>query len=342
MQQVETVQGPIDIDNLGITLMHEHLLLDRRHVWEKPRDTSAAFADAEVSMNILTELKHNPYGNYDNNFMLDIPAACEEVMVFKEAGGTSIVEVTPEGLGREPEGLKEISINTGTSVIMGCGYYLEKLHPAYMKDYSKEKIADKICSDLLEGVGPDKIKAGIIGEIGISPDMTKAEVNVLKGAVLAQKQTGKILTIHLPGWERYAHQVLDIVEKQGGYPEMVVLNHMNPSMYDLKYQLSLADRGAFLEYDMIGIDLLFPEGQSPTDDENAKAVVQLLEKGYRSSLLLSQDVFLKNLMKAYGGGGYAHILTNFIPRLKSYGVTEEDISAILETNPKEVFRRAKG
>ncbi len=223
---------------------------------------------------------------------------------------------------------------------MGCGYYLEQSHPSFIQSSSPEQIAAYICQDLYEGIDDTNIKAGIIGEIGVSPHMTDQEIKVLKGAAQAQKQTGKILTIHLPGWERYGHAVLDIIEKEGANPEQVILDHMNPSCKDIEYQTSLADRGAFLEYDMIGIELLFPEGQSPSDQESAEAIAALIDKGYKSSILLSQDIFLKSLLKHYGGGGFAHILNNFVPRLKRLGLSEEEIDHLLIENPKNVFKRA--
>ena len=57
---------------------------------------------------------------------------------------------------------------------------------------------------------------------------------------------------------------------------------MNPSHDDLAYQTSLAERGAFLEYDMIGMDYYYAdqEAQSPSDEENARAIVSLIESGY--------------------------------------------------------------
>ncbi|SDH65572.1 phosphotriesterase family protein [Alteribacillus bidgolensis] len=342
MQTVQTVLGEVDIDELGITLMHEHLLVDRRHLWKKPAHISDNFAYADVSMTILNELRHEPYSNFDNNYYLDTDLAAEEVKVFQKVGGRSIVDVTPVGIGRNPESLKDIAVKTNSPIIMGCGYYLENTHPSFISSSSAEEIAECIYQDLFEGAGETNIKAGIIGEIGIGPNMTDQEVKVLRGAAKAQKQTGKILTVHLPGWERYGHSVLDIIEKEGANPEQVILDHMNPSLNDIEYQTSLADRGAFLEYDMIGIELLFPEGQSPSDQQSAEAIVKLLEKGYESSILLSQDVFLKSLLKHYGGGGFAHILQHFVPRLKRLGVSDTEIDQLLIENPKQVFKRAEG
>ncbi|EPM91930.1 aryldialkylphosphatase, partial [Pseudomonas syringae pv. actinidiae ICMP 18804] len=69
---------------------------------------------------------------------------------------------------------------------------------------------------------------------------------------------------------------------------------------------ALAARGAFLEYDMIGMGYYFADehAQSPSDEENARAIVALIENGFGSQVLLSQDVFLKTMLTRYGGHGY--------------------------------------
>ncbi|OLS38269.1 hypothetical protein BTR22_07205 [Alkalihalophilus pseudofirmus] len=339
MALVETVQGKINSNELGITLMHEHLYIDRSHLWEEPNGPSKQFANKPVTLDILGELRLNPYSNKDNCLMVDEEVAIKELKEFYISGGSSVVDVTPVGLGRDPKALYRLSKLTGLNIIMGCGYYLENSMPPYIKEWSIEEIENEILKDLEVGVGDTSIKAGIIGEIGISPDMTDLEVKVLKAASRAQRKTGHVLTIHLPGWERYGHKILDIVEKEGGAVHKTILDHMNPSLDDVSYQTSLADRGAFLEFDMIGIDLLFPEGQSPSDEENAKAIVNLIDKGYGESLLLSHDVFLKILLKTYGGWGYSHILESFVPRLKRMGVSQKEITTLLTDNPRRAFDR---
>ena len=73
---------------------------------------------------------------------------------------------------------------------------------------------------------------------------------------------------------------------------------MNPSHDDENYQLSLARRGAFIEYDMIGMDYFYADQQvqCPSDDDAAQGILRLAEHGYLESLLLSQDVFLKMML----------------------------------------------
>lgn len=338
MKTVETVQGPIRAEDLGITLMHEHLFVDRSRLWEDPVGPKKKFARRPVEMDMLGQLRLDPYSNYDNCLLVDIDLACKEVQHFYNKGGSTIVDVTNVGVGRDPVALLEVSRRTNLHIVMGSGYYLHDTIPAHVHHMSIDEIKEEIIKDLTVGVDNTGIKAGIIGEIGIGPNMTDLEVKVLRAAARAQKETGKPLTIHTPGWKRYCHEILDVVEEEGANLEQTILDHMNPSMDDLDYQLSLAKRGCYLEYDMIGIEVFFPgEGQSPSDEDNANAIVRLLDKGVGDKLLLSQDVFLKMFLKTYGGYGYSHILENFVPRLRSKGVSEQEIKTMLVENPRRVF-----
>ena len=70
------------------------------------------------------------------------------------------------------------------------------------------------------------------------------------------------LMVHLPGWFRHGLKVLDIVEQEGGDPAHTVLCHMNPSFDDPAYQTACAKRGAFVEYDMIGMTTSTPTSRS--------------------------------------------------------------------------------
>ena len=127
--------------------------------------------------------------------------------------------------------------------------------------------------------------------------------------------------------------------EEGGDLRRTVLCHMNPSGEDFDYQARLAERGAWLEYDMIGMDYFYADqqAQSPSDEENARALLRLRDAGLLGSVLISQDVFIKIQLVRYGGTGYAHILNNFVPRLRRHGFTEQDIATLLVDNPRRVF-----
>jgi phosphotriesterase-related protein len=338
---VMTVNGPIPVSDLGITLMHEHLINDCRCWWNKPTQQERMhLAKAPVHAGILGELRMDPFVNLDNCSLDDPRAAIEELLPFKAVGGRSVIDPTCRGIGRNPNSLREISAGSGLNIVMGSGYYLESSHPVNVKELSIQQIADEIVSEALVGVNDTDVKIGLIGEIGVSGDFTKAEEKSLRGAARAQARTKLPLMIHLPAWYRHGGRVLDISQDEGADLNHTILCHMNPSGADFSYQTKLADRGAFLEYDMIGMDYWYADQsvQCPSDEENAFAIKRLIDAGYLNYILLSQDVFLKMMLTRYGGFGYAYVPTHFAARLKRHGVTELQIKTMLIDNPQRVFK----
>ncbi|MDP9363598.1 MAG: phosphotriesterase-related protein [Chloroflexota bacterium] len=342
--QVMTVLGAVPVADLGLTLMHEHVFIDAAQWWREPLEaTRKHLAHQQIRIDILGELRLDPFVNRDNCRLLDPDAAVEELSQFRALGGQTVVDPTNVGIGRDPLALQQVSRRTGLQIVMGCGYYLEGSHPPAVRALSVADVADEIVRDVTDGVPGTNVRAGIIGEIGVGATFTPDEQKVLRGAARAASRTRVPLTIHLPGWERLGHHVLDVVEEESADLAHTVLDHMNPSLHDLDYQTSLADRGAFLEYDMIGMDYFYADqqAQSPSDEENAAALKRLIDAGYGDRLLLSQDVFLKMMLTRHGGWGYAYILRHFVPRLRRHGVSDDQINFLLFDNPRRVFSASR-
>ncbi|MFK7894143.1 MAG: phosphotriesterase [Granulosicoccus sp.] len=343
---VMTVAGAITAADMGITLMHEHILNDCSCWWNEPREPNRqCLADEQVNQSILSELRQDPFVCKHNLSLDDEPLAITELAAFKAEGGQTVIDPTCRGIGRNPAALLRIAQATGLNIVMGAGYYLQSSHPPDLAGMSAEAVADQIVSEATDGIpidseaGATHVKIGLIGEIGVSADFTAEERKSLRGAAQAQRQTNLPLMVHLPGWFRLGHDVLDLVEQEGVDPRLVVLCHMNPSHSDIDYQLSLAKRGAFIEYDMIGMDYFYADQQvqCPSDEEAARAIVQLAEKGVLDRVLLSQDVFIKMMLTHYGGNGYAFVQRHFIPRLKRHGMGNDELRMLNQYNPRSVF-----
>lgn len=338
--QVMTVDGPIAAADLGVTLMHEHLQNDCTCWWHPPKDPARQYlADSPVRIEILSELRQDPFVNRHNIALDDVALAIEELADFARQGGRTVVDPTCRGIGRDPGKLRAISAATGLNIVMGAGYYLHTSMPADFDRLSADDIADQIVAEALEGTEGTDARIGLIGEIGVSSDFTPAEERSLRGAARAQKRTGLPLMVHLPGWFRLGHRVLDIVEEEGGDPAHTVLCHMNPSHDDFAYQAGLAARGAFVEFDMIGMDFFYADQQvqCPSDDEVARAILRLADAGHLGRILLSQDVFLKMMLTRYGGNGYGFVTRHFLPRLRRHGMDEASLGQLMTDNPRRVF-----
>ncbi|WP_299818993.1 TatD family hydrolase [uncultured Jannaschia sp.] len=339
---VMTVLGPVPLEALGPTLMHEHILNDVTCWW---RGTDPRFAspirDRAVTPDMLWMLRADPFACRDNCALTDEGAAVEELGLFAAGGGRTVVDPTCRGIGRDPEALARIARSTGLNIVMGAGYYLHSSHPPHLDSMSEEDIAAEIVAEAETGVGETGIRIGLVGEIGVSAQFTDVERRSLRGAARAAARTGLPLMVHLPGWERLAHEVLDEVESRGQPANRTILCHMNPSFDDPDYLRALARRGAFLEYDMMGMDFWYDDQQvqCPSDEQTCAAIADLFAGGFGEGILLSQDVFLKMMLTRHGGNGYAHVSRHVLPRLARNGLSDTELRMLMVDNPRRALAR---
>lgn len=343
MTMVTTVRGLVAAADLGICLTHEHVLNDVTSWWHPTSSIGLdpeAFAHKKVGIEDVWDLKHDPFGNLDNCRLDDLELAVEEVARFAALGGGTLVDATGLGTGRNLSALRSVSEQTGVNIIAGTGFYLEASHPSFVATSTADQLAELIITDIRDG--EDGIRPGIIGEIGVSDRFTPEERKSLVAACLAQRETGLPMQVHLPGWFRLGDEVLDLVEAQGVDPGSVVLCHMNPSGADRAYQRGLIGRGAWVQYDMIGSELFYADQgvQCTSDEEDAQHIAELVDAGYGHRVLLSSDIFLKSLLRRYGGPGYGHVLQYFVPRLKRYGLDSEAIQQLVVHNPRSLFEHS--
>ncbi|MDQ6675445.1 MAG: phosphotriesterase-related protein [Chloroflexota bacterium] len=333
------VLGSILPGQLGVTLMHEHLLFDFRANHEEPLEaTRRALAAAPVQVGNLAQLYQDPFVSLDNCVQWDSRVAAEEVAEFKRAGGHTVVDLTSAQNGRDPLALQEIARDSGLNIIMGTGHYIARFHPPEMDSRTQDSLTSEIIREITSGVGDTGVRAGMIGEVGTSSPITPNEEKSVRAAAAAQATTGAPLNIHLVGWARDGLRVLDWIREEGGDVERTILSHMNPSHDDFGYQSAVAERGAYVEYDMLGMDYLYPpERQCPSDHECIRGIQRMVAAGYAERLLLSQDVFLKIMLTRHGGYGYAHVLRNIVPVLRKVGVTDVQIQTMLVGNPRRLL-----
>ena len=342
-----TVLGPIDPSVLGITLTHEHLLIDEvRACFELPEGASQRkLAGDPVTLDNLGWVRFHPLSNKDNLRLDNEDVMVGEALKFKNSGGSTIVDVTSGGLGRDPEGLRRIALRTGLNIIAGSGYYVAAAHPNEIESKDADDIRDEIVKDIRNGIGNSGIRAGVIGEIGTTwePNMREPwgpnERKVLQGAARAQIATGAPLEIH-PGRNRkHPNLILEILEKEGAKMNRVVMCHMERTVGTLEEFKSIADRGCFIEFDLFGQfwytwKLEFPY---PNDAARTFRIKELIEAGYGDQILISQDIDNKYFTYHYGGHGYAHILNNIVPLMSELGITQEAIHKMIIENPRRLL-----
>ena len=209
--------GVVDADAMGVTLPHEHLLIDFAVMFREPAAASdKGLAYQPVSLSNVGWVRQNFNANLDNLRLLDEQTAQDEIMLFRRVGGQTVVDPTNASLSRDPQALARISRATGLNIVMGAGYYVAAAHPADMDRRSEDSIVAEIVREVRVGVGDTGVRAGLIGEIGNTWPWTENEKKVVRAAVEAQRQTGAPLMIH-PGRDQAAPmQILEMISKQGG------------------------------------------------------------------------------------------------------------------------------
>ena len=165
--QIQTVLGAIERDAIGVTLPHEHLLIDFKVMFAEPAAASdKGRAWEPVSLANLGWVRQNFNANLDNLRLLDEQVAQDEILLFKRAGGRTVIDPTPTTIGRDPLALARIARATGLNVVMGAGYYVGASHPPDMDRRTVDELAREMIADVTSGVGDTGIRAGLIGEIG--------------------------------------------------------------------------------------------------------------------------------------------------------------------------------
>ena len=338
--KVQTVLGPIDPEDMGITLYHEHLLTSLAAWYEEPAEASEkGFARQPVSTENLWWVRTHRPNNLDNAQLADVQTATDEAMQFKLNGGSTIAEVSSVGLARDPLGLKRIALATGLNIVMGSGYYIGASHPPELEKMTVDEIAEGIIKDITVGVGDTGVKAGIIGEIGCSRPLQDGEKKVLRASAIAQRLTGAPLMIHPAFDDEISLGIVDILREAGANLSQTVICHVNVYAFTPKTLRKIADTGCYLGFESFG-NLGYPhmlQGrllEHRCDLDYLDTIADLIEDGYLENILIAHDICFKDFLTVYGGNGYAHILRNTIPVMRVRDFTEEQIQTLLVKNPQ--------
>jgi predicted metal-dependent phosphotriesterase family hydrolase len=306
--RVITVSGPIPPERVGFTLPHEHTgislwhIPDRWDYWE------------------LTP---------------DEPVLVEELGDYRRRGGTTLVDLTLDGVGRDPERLRRLATRAGVQLVMGCGWYRGSYYPpeARIDHRSVDDLAAELTREFRDGVAGTGVHPGIIGEIGTDkPWVSATEERVHRAAARASLATGMAITTH-GIMSSVGLAQLRIFMEEGVDPARVVIGHAD-SYLVLDHYLAILDRGANLEFDFIGQRFATEEAAEP---RLVELIVELLERGYGTQLLLSQDVCHNSQLHASGGFGYTYLQQHFLPTLRTAAVAEGEIAQMTIDNPRRIL-----
>ncbi|MHB1414839.1 MAG: phosphotriesterase family protein [Chloroflexota bacterium] len=298
---VRTVRGDIDPASVGIALCHEHLAVDAREGFNNPE------------------------------IILDNPdEVAEDLLEAKQHGLRTVVDVSTIGMKRDPRALLYIAERSGLNVVAPAGFYHGHFLPDYVGKLEVAEMVATIVKEVEEGIDDTGIRAGVIGEVGASVgQITEVERRLLLASGQAQKITSACVITHTDVG-KMAMEQLDLLEEGGADPTRVLMGHMdcNPNLAD---QAAVAQRGAFVGFDRIGLDKYLP------DSARVRAIVDLVEKGYAGRIILSNDLARYTRLLRHGGRGYGYVLREFVPSLREAGLDDATIHLILVENPRNLL-----
>lgn len=300
----------------GYVLPHEHIMCDLRVYWEGPGEWSD-LDTVEQALGPATYDAHRrlPQGTSRENLVLaDWYVAALELQDARENGCQLVVDLTIEGVGPQHRLSARSARMAGLPLVVSVGRYLGH---ALTPEQVAAKPDDVAAGWLAQiGTGIDGLAVGIIGEIGTSAVIGPAELVSLHAAALTQRESGLPLNIHVDPFGRQGHAVLDVLERDGADLTKVALSHCDADI-DVDWLASLAERGAYVEFDLFGTG---PEWRIlgrgfNSDRQRLDALAALVGRGLGDRLLLSHDICMKNSLRRHGGWGYGHVGRTILPQI---------------------------
>jgi phosphotriesterase-related protein len=345
--KVQTVLGLVDGNSLGVTLVHEHLLNDHSSYFTLPDlEIERKQALQPVQLENLYLVRLNPFCNRENLIYNDIPLSVHEALLFKSAGGRTIVECTTGSfIGRDPQGLAGIARRTDLNIIMGTGYYMAETHPPELARMTDQQIVDGLIRDITVGVAGTGIKAGFLGEIGCNTPIAEAERRILRCCAAAQNETGVAISIHPAASARMGLEIVQVLKEAGADLRRVIIGHVDLFNYSNSTCQKIMDAGCNIAFDNLGHEgfyriPLVPGNFEMADIITVRNIVKLVRNGYLNQILVSHDIATRERLTSYGGTGYAHIQRDVVPILLARGLTESQIHTLLVDNPRRVLTMA--
>lgn len=317
--QVQSVCGPVAADALGKTHVHEHLVHSLFDSVE-PRTSEQNRIWIERTVDLLRE--------------------------FRAAGGSTIVDLTNIGMGRDPLSLRTVSERSNVTIVCATGFYHGEWIPAWVHETPVEELADLFVRDITDGIDGTGIRAGVMGELGTSlNEIWPVEEKVLRAAARAQRRTGVAIMTH-SDYGTMALDQLGILDSEGADLSRVAIGHCDVYM-PVDTVIEVARRGAWVAFDTIGKDHWEDRGgvrYERPDRDRLEVILKLVEAGLGDRALLASDIVpppvdgpRRKDPPHYGTPGYGYLLGEFVPQLRAAGVPHEVLEKMTVENPARLL-----
>jgi phosphotriesterase-related protein len=321
MTNTNTVRGPIDPAQLGVTLMHEHIFV----------------LSTEIMLNYP-----EAWGDEERR----IAEAVARLNELSSHGINSVVDLTVVGLGRYIPRIQRVAAQTPVNIIVATGIYTYNDIPFYFHFRGPgtpfdgpEPMVDMFVRDIQQGIADTGVRAGILKCATDSPGMTPGVERVLRAVAQAHRQTGVPISTHTHARSSRGLEQQRVFREEGVDLSRVVIGHSGDTT-DIGYLEELIANGSYLGMDRFGIDTIL------SFEDRVNTVARMCERGHAGRMVLSQDAACFNdwlperdLPAVLPNWNYLHIHKDVIPALLKQGVTQQQIQAMLVDNPRAIFER---
>ncbi|MFB7160368.1 phosphotriesterase [Lysinibacillus sp. NPDC056232] len=310
MVSINTVTGKLNINDLGCTLVHEHLLLR-----------------SEV---VTFQFPHL----YDEDVIYK--KAVEGANAVKSQGVKTICDPTVVGMGRDVRFLERVANETDMQIVTATGIYSFTDIPYYFQNREIDHMAEAFIHDIEKGIQNTNIKAGFLKCSADAPGLTPDLEKVFRAVARAHKSTGvPIMTHSHPETENGLNQ-LAIFEEEGVNLKSVMIGHTGDST-NLNYIHKILDKGAYIGMDRFG------QGPLPAAKRN-EVLLQLLKEGLEKRIFLSQDYCCnidwytqESIDEIIPGWSIRFLIDEILPQLRKEGVTDHQIHTMMYENVQKWF-----
>lgn len=304
-ETINTVTGPISIDSMGLTLIHEHMLVDF---------IGADSISADRWNRDSVEKKVLPY-------LLEV----------KKHGVRTILDCTPSYLAKDPLLLKSLSEKSGIQILTNTGFYGAvggKYLPDFVQTETDEQLAERWIDEFENGIEDTGIKPGFIKiSVNEADILSEIDQKLVRAAAITHLKTGLTIASHTGTWKTAAQEV-KILQEMGVEPSEFVWVHAQAEE-DFDNYRKAAEMGVWISLDGIGWAI----------DPYVDRLLFAKEKGILGNILISHDAGWYDPAKVGGGDfqPFTNIFEKLIPILNEKGFTEKDWNQLLRFNPNNAF-----
>jgi phosphotriesterase-related protein len=309
---VETVNGPVDLEELGFTLIHEHF---------RTTDEATRFQFPHL---------------YDE--AAEWEAAMSDANAIKGHGVQTVVEPSAMFLHRDAAFSKRVADESGLNVVLATGIYSYDHLPQPLMNRDEDQLAEIFVHDIEQGIQGTGLKAGLIKCAADEPGVTPNVEKVHRAAARASRQTARPIMAHSHPKSETGLRQMEVFAKEGVDPSKVQIAHTGDTD-DLDYIERLLDTGCWIGMDRYGLDVFLPT------EQRQATVLALLERGHADRMFLSQDfcstidwfppeVQQQLKPQVLPNWSMTFLFEQVIPELKERGMTDDQLNQMMVENPK--------